>query len=152
MAGGGKAVKLKHHVMLKFLSNDGPFLFRNGYAGVWNRNESFSNLGVTFISLPVVDRLWRHPQHRCHVRLCHALTAAFGPTSIDRVSALLGKLDSVKASQERGSEVKKEAKRLFNKFIEQLEPVFSGLPRATDWQSFYRNDLPLATKLDGGRK
>lgn len=74
--------------------------------------------------------------------------AGMGKDSVSRVAKLLGKLDSVRRSEERKSEVKKVAKDLSHKFMGQLESVFSTLPRPVEWRAFYNNDLPLVTKID----
>ena len=66
-----------------------------------------------------------------------------GKLSMDRVKTLLGKLDSVRSSQERGSEVSTQSKALFHKFMEQVEQIFKKLPKPLEWRSFYNNDLPL---------
>jgi ParB-like chromosome segregation protein Spo0J len=69
--------------------------------------------------------------------------ATMGKTPGDRVKTLLGKLDSVRSSQERGSEVSTQFKALFHKFMEQVEHIFKNLPKPLEWRSFYNNDLPL---------
>ena len=69
--------------------------------------------------------------------------AAMGKTPADRVKTLLGSLDSVRSSQERGSEVSTQSKALFHKFMEQVEQIFKNLPKPLEWRSFYNNDLPL---------
>jgi hypothetical protein len=66
-----------------------------------------------------------------------------GKTPADRVKTLLGKLDSVRGSQERGSKVSTQSKALFHKFMEQVEHIFKNLPKPLEWRSFYNNDLPL---------
>lgn len=66
-----------------------------------------------------------------------------GRGAVKRVTVLLKKLDSVRASQERGSEVKAKALTLFHKFMEQVESIFAALPRPKEWRSYYVNDLPL---------
>jgi N6-adenosine-specific RNA methylase IME4 len=68
-----------------------------------------------------------------------------GDTPKVRVAKLMKKLESVDRSESRGSEVKD---RLFDKFIEQLEAIFSSLPKPVEWISFHKNDLPLVTKID----
>ncbi len=55
----------------------------------------------------------------------------------------MGKLDSVRASKERGSEVSNHATQLFNKFAEQLKKIFKTLPKSLEWQPFYRHDLGI---------
>ena len=69
--------------------------------------------------------------------------AAMGKTPADRVKTLLGSLDSVRSSQERGSEVSTQSKALFHKFMEQVGQIFKNLPKPLEWRSFYNNDLPL---------
>jgi hypothetical protein len=66
-----------------------------------------------------------------------------GKTPADRVKTLLAKLDSVRSSQERGSEVSSPSKALFHKFVEQVDQIFQNLPKALEWRSFYTHDLPL---------
>ena len=66
-----------------------------------------------------------------------------GKKPADRVKTLLGKLDSVRSSQERGSSVSSKSKVLFHKFMEQLERIFKNLPKPLEWRSFYNNDLPI---------
>jgi len=68
---------------------------------------------------------------------------AMGKTPADRVKTLLGSLDSVRSSQERGSEVSTQSKALFHKFMEQVEQIFKNFPKPLEWRSFYNNDLPL---------
>ncbi len=68
---------------------------------------------------------------------------SMGKTPADRVKTLLGKLDSVRSSQERGSSVFSQSKVLFHKFMEQLEKIFKNLPKYMGWLSFLNNDLPL---------
>jgi len=52
--------------------------------------------------------------------------SSMGKTSMDRVKTLLGKLDAIRASKSRGSEISNEARLLFNKFIEQVEKIFKN--------------------------
>ena len=68
---------------------------------------------------------------------------SMGGNPADRVKILLGKLDSVRSSQERGSEVSSESRVLFHKFMEQADQIFKNLPNHLEWRSFYNNDLPL---------
>ena len=68
---------------------------------------------------------------------------SMGKTPADRVKTLLGKLDSVRSSQERGSEVSGHSKALSRKFAGQVEKIFKNLPKPLEWQSFYVNDFPL---------
>jgi DNA modification methylase len=74
--------------------------------------------------------------------------AKTGKEPTERVKWLLGRLDAVEVSRDRGSEVNAKAMQLFNKFVEQLVSIFDSLPRSIDWRSFYRHDLPLVTSLD----
>ncbi len=61
----------------------------------------------------------------------------------DRVKTLLGKLDSVRRSEELGYEVASEVKLTSNKFIGSVQEIFKNLPKPVKWLSFYLNDLPL---------
>jgi hypothetical protein len=72
---------------------------------------------------------------------------SMGPNPIDRVKVLLGKLDSVRSSQERGSEVSGLSKTLFHKFMEQGDGIFKSLPKPLEWRSFYNNDLNLLVDI-----
>jgi len=54
----------------------------------------------------------------------------------DRVKTLLGKLDAVRTSKARNSEISREAKLLFYKFVEQVEKIFKNLPKPLEWLSF----------------
>ncbi|GAF99255.1 unnamed protein product, partial [marine sediment metagenome] len=69
--------------------------------------------------------------------------ASMGKNPADRVKTLLGKLDLVRRSQERGSSVSKQSKSLSHKFMGQLEKIFKNLPKPLEWRSFLNNDLPL---------
>jgi len=69
--------------------------------------------------------------------------AAMGKKPADRVKTLLGKLDAVRTSKARNSEISREAKLLFYKFVEQVEKIFNNLPKPLEWLSFYLHDLPL---------
>jgi hypothetical protein len=68
---------------------------------------------------------------------------SMGKTPADRVKTLLGKLDSVRSSQERGSEVSSPSKALFHRFVEQVDQIFQNLPKSLGWRSFYTHDLTL---------
>ena len=68
---------------------------------------------------------------------------SMGKTPADRVKTLLGKLDSVRRSEELGYEVASEAKLTSNKFIGSVQEIFKNLPKPVKWLSFYLNDLPL---------
>ncbi len=69
--------------------------------------------------------------------------ATMGKTPADRVKTLLGKLDSVRRSEERRSKITQEAKHLSNKFVGQVEQIFKNLPKPVEWLSFLNHDLPL---------
>ncbi len=69
--------------------------------------------------------------------------ASMGKKPADRVKSLLGKLDSVRRSQVRRSEVSGHSKALSRKFAGQVEKIFKKLPKSLEWRSFYRHDLPL---------
>jgi len=69
--------------------------------------------------------------------------ASMGKNPVDRVKTLLGKLDSVRSSRERGSEVSNLSKALLRKFAQQVEKIFKNLPKPLEWRSFYRHGLPL---------
>ncbi len=60
---------------------------------------------------------------------------------------LLGNLDSIRVSEQRGSQVSGEAKALFRKFAEQVEMIFKNLPKPMEWRTFHRHDLPLLTDI-----
>ncbi len=64
-------------------------------------------------------------------------------TPADRVKTLLGKLDSVRRTQEKGSSVSRQSKGLSNKFIGKIEKIFKNLPKPMAWLLFLNNDLPL---------
>ena len=68
---------------------------------------------------------------------------SIGKTPADRVKTLLGKLDSVRRTQERGSSVSRQSKGLSNKFVGQVERIFKNLPKPMEWLSFLNHDLPL---------
>ena len=59
------------------------------------------------------------------------------------VTKLLGKLNSISISKNRGSKISKKAELLFNKFVKQVDKIFKNLPKSLEWQSFYVNDFPL---------
>jgi ParB family chromosome partitioning protein len=69
--------------------------------------------------------------------------APMGKKPSDRVKTLLGKLDSMRRSKERGSSITDEIRCLSNKFIGQVEEIFKNLPKPLEWLSFLNNDLPL---------
>ncbi|MBL7203632.1 MAG: hypothetical protein ISS63_04790 [Desulfobacteraceae bacterium] len=59
------------------------------------------------------------------------------------MKTLLGKIDSVRRSRERGFNLKKKTKDTSNKFIRRIERIFNNLPNQLEWQSFFKNDIPL---------
>ena len=71
-----------------------------------------------------------------------------GKNPADRVKALLGKLDSVRASKERGSTVSNHSRQLFHKFVEPLEKIFKNLPKPLEWRYFYLRDLPILLDIN----
>lgn len=66
----------------------------------------------------------------------------------DRAGELLGKLASVQDMRSQGCEVSDNGECLYNKFVIEVERVFSALPKPIEWRSFYNHDLPLVTDLD----
>ena len=56
-------------------------------------------------------------------------SVGLGKTPADRVKTLLGKLDSVRRSEERRSRITEEAKDLSHKFMGQVEQIFKKLPK-----------------------
>jgi len=71
------------------------------------------------------------------------ICALLGKNPADRVKILLGKLDAVRTSKARNSEISREAKLLFYKFVEQVEKIFKNLPKPLEWRLFFNHDLPL---------
>ncbi len=69
--------------------------------------------------------------------------ATMGKTPADRVKTFLGGLHSARSSKIRGSRVSKKADRLLHKFMQQVEQIFTRLPKPVEWRSFYNNDLPI---------
>jgi hypothetical protein len=63
----------------------------------------------------------------------------FGSTALERVKFLLMKLDS---------DYRNDTDLFTHKFMCKVESIFSNLPKAIEWRSFYNNDLPLITTLD----
>ena len=59
--------------------------------------------------------------------------ASMGKKPADRVKTLLGKLDSVRRSEELGYEVASEAKLTSNKFIGSVQEIFKNLPKPLKW-------------------
>jgi GTP1/Obg family GTP-binding protein len=74
--------------------------------------------------------------------------ASMGKNPADRVKTLLGKLDSVRASKERGSRVSTPSEQLFHKFVEQLKEIFKNLPKPLELRSFYNNGLPILMDIN----
>ena len=66
-----------------------------------------------------------------------------GKKRADRVKTLLGKLDSIRRSKERGYNVSDEIRHTSNKFVGRVENIFANLPKPLEWLSFSNNDLPL---------
>ena len=52
------------------------------------------------------------------------------------MKALLGKLESVRGSEEGGYEVSTQAKLTSNKFIGSVEEILNNMPNPLEWQSF----------------
>ena len=69
--------------------------------------------------------------------------AAMGKNPANRIRALLGKLGTMRRSQEKGSDVSGHSKLLSNKSIGQVEKIFKNLPKPMEWLSFLNNDLPI---------
>ncbi len=69
---------------------------------------------------------------------------SMGDNSVDRIRALLGKLDSVRRSEERGSSITDEMGCLSGKFAGQVELIFKKLPKPLEW-------LELCDGNDAGR-
>ncbi len=69
--------------------------------------------------------------------------AAMGKSPADRVKPLLGTIDSVRRSRERGFNPAKEAKQTSHKFVGRVEKIFKNLPNPLEWRSFFNHDLPL---------
>ena len=67
-------------------------------------------------------------------------------TPAERVKTLLARLDSVRSSQERGSEVSTQLKALFHKFVEQAEQIFKNLPKPLEWRSLRFNLASVLSK------
>ena len=59
------------------------------------------------------------------------------------MKTLLGRLDSVRRTQERGSSVSRQSKVLSNKFVGRVENIFANLSKYLEWLSFANHDLPL---------
>ena len=68
---------------------------------------------------------------------------SMGKYPVDRVETLLGQLDSMSRSKERGSSITDEIKYLSNKFVGQVKKIVKNLPKPMEWLSFLNHDLPL---------
>ena len=64
-----------------------------------------------------------------------------------KVKTLLGKLDSVRRSEELGYEIAPQARLTSHKFMESVEKIFKNLPNPLEWLSFWDNDLPLLVDI-----
>ena len=62
---------------------------------------------------------------------------AMGAGPIDRVKALLAKLDAVRRSELGGCQVADAARMTSRKFTGSVENVFQKLPKPLEWRSFY---------------
>jgi ParB/RepB/Spo0J family partition protein len=69
--------------------------------------------------------------------------ASMGHDSVDRVKALLGKLDTVRRSEQRKSRISDDVIKLSHRFMGQVHEIFQNLPKSLEWRSFYSNDLNL---------
>ena len=69
--------------------------------------------------------------------------ASAGKKPADRVKTLLGKLDSMRRSKERGFNVTNDIKQTSRKFAGRVAKIFKNLPKPLEWRSFYRHDLPI---------
>ena len=68
---------------------------------------------------------------------------SMGDNPADRVKTVLGTIDSVRRSRERGFNPAKEAKQTSHKFVGRVEKIFKNLPNPLEWRSFFNHDLPL---------
>jgi len=68
---------------------------------------------------------------------------SMGMNPVNQVKTLFGKLDSVRSSQTRGTEVSRQSELLLSKFTQQVDKIFKNLPKPLEWRTFYLNDLPL---------
>ena len=60
---------------------------------------------------------------------------------------MLAKLDYVRRSKERETEVSPQHEVLTNQFVGPIEHIFKNLPKPLKWISFFRHDLPLLTDI-----
>ncbi|MBW2544343.1 MAG: ParB/RepB/Spo0J family partition protein, partial [Deltaproteobacteria bacterium] len=58
---------------------------------------------------------------------------SMGKSSVDRVETLLSKLDGIRRSEQRGSEISDNAVNLSHKFAGQVEKIFKNLPKPLEW-------------------
>ena len=58
---------------------------------------------------------------------------AMGAEPVDRVKALLGKLDAVRRSELGGYRVANAAKTTSYKFVGSVESIFGNLPKPVEW-------------------
>jgi hypothetical protein len=73
--------------------------------------------------------------------------AAMANAPADWVKTLLGKLDSMRRSKERGFNVTYETRHTSNKFIGRVENIFVNLPKSLEWRPFYTHDLTLLVDI-----
>jgi ParB family chromosome partitioning protein len=66
-----------------------------------------------------------------------------GESALLRVKNLLAKLDSIRRSRIRESDISQESIDLSHKFMGQVENIFKNLPKSLKWRSFYENDLQI---------
>ncbi len=69
--------------------------------------------------------------------------ASMGKKPQVRVKALLGKLDSMRRTKDRGYNVSEEIRNTSHKFMGRVERKFKYLPKSLKWRSFHENDLPI---------
>jgi len=72
---------------------------------------------------------------------------SLGRTSVDRVKALLGKLDSIRRSEQGGHEISDTAKTTSHNFMGSVQNIFIKLPNPLEWRPFYTNNLPLVVDI-----
>ncbi len=70
-----------------------------------------------------------------------------GKKPADLVKTLLGKLDLVRSSKERGSNVSSKSKVLFHKFMEQIEKVFKNRKFSISWGKSSEVELEMIRTL-----
>ena len=69
--------------------------------------------------------------------------ASMGKKPADRLKVLLGKLRSMRRTEERGYNVNEELSHTSHRFMRRVEKIFKNLPKPLKWHSFYVNDLPI---------